>query len=356
MSSSEQRALHGEQSVRQSLITNTGIFIAKFTVFMLTGSAAMFADGMHSLADVINALYRYHGIWSSQNRPDHVHPYGYERQRFVFADRSAFIVLTLGGIFPIIHGYMDLYHPYAILMPAATIAVFSFSGFMESLQVKKALAEVRGQAKQRGLTPWHYYREGTDVMSIAALTEAAVGIAGAAIGIVGISLAWYTQNSIYDASASMLIASSVASASLFIMHKNSARLVGTTLPLHLALKITSSLQEDACVLAIYDVKTEVYGVTSARYKAEVEFNPEWITRKYMRMGTSESRTQDFVGQLTAATQHQESFGQHATDIILRNNAEFLVALCTELKRLESMVRAQLKENGFEKIHVDLEPW
>ena len=44
------------------------------------------------------------------------------------------------------------------------------------------------------------------------------------------------------------------------------------------------------------------------------------------------------------------------DFMMRNNAIFLANLCSELKRMEKLVKDELRKAGYTGVHVDLEPW
>lgn len=350
----------GLKSVKQSFFTNLGIFGTKLSVWILTGSAAMFADCMHSFADVCNATYRYYGIHMSQATPTAKHPYGQERRRFVFADRSASGVLVLGGILPLIHGLHEFNTPHELLLPGATIAVFCVSAFLESLQVKKAYAEIQAQAKEKDMSVLQYLKGGSEMMSISTFTEAGIGIVGSSIGIIGVLAAWSTGVVMYDNLSGIMIAGSVCCAAGFLLRKNEEQLVGCTLPIDLVVRITERILEEKVVTSVHDIKTEVYGVTAVRYKAEIQFNAEAITRRYSEVQTvpspeAEQMTQDFR-RLTEGAPTEQQAQEQVEDFVMRNNALFLANLCMEVRRVEKIVKTELQSAGYSGIHIDLEPY
>jgi hypothetical protein len=109
----------------------------------------------------------------------------------------------------------------------------------------------------------------------------------------------------YDAAASVFIASSVVVGSSALLTKTAKALVGETLPVDVVDYLIFKLEEDVMINSVHDVKTEVarnpnpieccaeltvehgfcqvLGVDTVRFKAEIEFNAEAITRKTMNL-------------------------------------------------------------------------
>lgn len=348
----------GLKAVQQSLYTNVGICSTKMSVWWFTGSAAMLADAMHSMADVMNALLRYYGIFQSEHGADAHHPYGHERRRFVFTDRSASTVLVFGCMFPLWHGWQELFIARELLFPGATIAVFFVSAFLESLQVRKAYGELKVQADQKQMTVYQYYKTGSEMMSISTFTEACVGMLGSTVGIVGVWAAWVTGSVLWDGLSGMGIASLVGMAAIFLLRKNEEQLVGCTLPIEVVVHLTQQILEDDVVTSVHDIKTEIYGIGAVRYKAEIHFNAEAITRRYSGLGTIPSpEAEKLVTELNMLLAGDNAEAQmKVEDWLMRNNARFLDNLGLELKRVEHIIREHLQTLGYKTIHIDLEPW
>ena len=58
------------------------MFAAKAAAAALTGSAALFAETLHSLADTGNQLLLLTGLRRARRRPDAAHPFGYGAELF----------------------------------------------------------------------------------------------------------------------------------------------------------------------------------------------------------------------------------------------------------------------------------
>merc|ERR1719401_1472534 len=85
------------------------------------------------------------------------------------------------------------------------------------------------------------------------------------------------------------MASSVGAVSLGLLHRSGEALLGRTLPMKRVELIVERLEERATIFAVYDVKTEVVGTDTVRFKAEVHFNSEAITKCILQIGSAPKR-------------------------------------------------------------------
>jgi len=74
----------------------------------------MFAEVIHSLADLINQLILAFGIYKSSQEPDTDHPYGYMNMRYVSSLISGVGIFCVGSGLSIYHGIEGIIHPQPI--------------------------------------------------------------------------------------------------------------------------------------------------------------------------------------------------------------------------------------------------
>lgn len=67
----------GKKTTIVSALTNVFLALLKTTMGILSGSAALLADGIHSVADLLSDLFAYGMIKISHEGPDEDHPYGH---------------------------------------------------------------------------------------------------------------------------------------------------------------------------------------------------------------------------------------------------------------------------------------
>src|ERR1041384_3494903 len=107
----------GLKAIVAALLANTGIAITKFIAFLFSGSSAMLAESVHSLADAGNQLLLIIGGRRSKREADASHPFGYGRTRYVYAFIVAIILFSVGGVFSIYEGVDKIQHPHPLEVP-----------------------------------------------------------------------------------------------------------------------------------------------------------------------------------------------------------------------------------------------
>ena len=349
----------GLRSIQQGLVSNGLIAVFKSIIFGLTGSSAIFADLCHSSADVANYAYRYHTVVRAERKKaDKTHPYGYARLRDVAADRSFFVLLSLGGVLPLFHAVREFLGANVVLGAALSssalglsLAMFAVSGYLELVACRAAVREIRTLAGSSGDFS-DYIRRGSDVMPVATFLESGTGVFAAGLGSLGVVASFVTGNALFDLAASAVMASSVLGVSGFLLGRSQEALIGRTVPMEVVRAVTELLEKQGSVVAVYDVKTEILGAETVRFKAEIEFNAEEITKKRLDLAKNPESLKFTLNSL--ATLNNEKF----EDWVMKNDAMFLLALTAELKNLEVLIRGEIADSlvGCKNIHVDLEPW
>src|ERR671932_2927762 len=98
-------------SVLAALGANTAIAVAKGTAAALTGSPALFAETLHTVADAGNEVFLYVAIRRSRHPADPSHPFGYGPERYYWALLAAIGMFVVGGAVSVWDGIHALLHP-----------------------------------------------------------------------------------------------------------------------------------------------------------------------------------------------------------------------------------------------------
>src|SRR5687768_12160815 len=104
----------GTKAIIAALGANLGIAVTKFIAFFLTGSSSMLAEGIHSVADSGNQALLLLGGKRAQRKATSQHPFGYGRERYVYAFIVSIVLFSVGGLFALYEGYHKWSHPAAI--------------------------------------------------------------------------------------------------------------------------------------------------------------------------------------------------------------------------------------------------
>src|SRR3954467_13241848 len=97
-------------SVTISVATNSAIAFAKGFGWMVTGSPTLFAETIHSLADVGNQVLLKVGEVRGRRAPDRLHPFGTAQEKYFWALVSAVSVFFIGCGVNVYHGISSLQH------------------------------------------------------------------------------------------------------------------------------------------------------------------------------------------------------------------------------------------------------
>ena len=98
-------------SVSIAIGTNTAIAISKGIGWFLTGSPTLFAETVHSIADVGNQVLLKIGEVRGRRGPDDEHPFGHGQEKFFWALVSAVSVFFIGCGINLAHGIHALLYP-----------------------------------------------------------------------------------------------------------------------------------------------------------------------------------------------------------------------------------------------------
>ena len=98
----------GTKAVVAALLANTGIAITKFIAFALTGFSSMLAEAIHSVADAGNQGLLLLGGKKAKKEATPQHPFGFGRERYIYAFIVSIVLFSVGGLFAL----YEAYHKY----------------------------------------------------------------------------------------------------------------------------------------------------------------------------------------------------------------------------------------------------
>jgi solute carrier family 30 (zinc transporter), member 9 len=325
-------------AVYSALIGNTLVMTGKFIAFFATGSSAMLSEAIHSLADVSNQALLALGIARSRKLPDRDHPYGYARERYIWALISAVGIFFLGCGLTLYHGVHTMLNPRPIQDYDIAFITLLFSFIVEGSTLAIAVKAIRQVAHKEKQTFMQHLREGSDPMGVAVVLEDSAAVLGVVIASLGLFLTHLTQNSFWDSLATILIAILLGFVAIFLTVRTKGLLIGMAIPLAERTKILKILKSDPIVEKVYDVKTAIIGANNHRFKAEVEFDGEKIARKYLQ-----SLDVSAIAEKITTDEELEKF-------LIRYGDHIIGVLGDEIDRLEAKIKEQIPSIR----HIDIE--
>src|ERR1700682_145157 len=211
-------------SVSISIATNTAIAAAKGFGWAVTGSPTLFAETIHSVADVVNQVLLKVGEVRGRGGPDAAHPFGRGQEKFFWALVSAVSVFFIGCGLNLYHGVHALISPSAIEpFTPLVLGLLLFALALESFTFGVALREVGG---------WKSIaRNRNNTTVLAVLLEDAVALLGILLTLIvaGVSFLWGSYPA-FDAAVAIAVGALLGLMAIFLAAINRRLLIDSSDP------------------------------------------------------------------------------------------------------------------------------
>jgi cation diffusion facilitator family transporter len=187
----------GTRAILAALAANLGIAVTKFLAWALTGSSSMLAESIHSVADSGNQALLLLGGKRATRKATPEHPFGYGRERYIYAFIVSIVLFSVGGLFALYEAYHKIQHregihewqwvPITVLVIAIGLETYSFkTAIQESNHV-------------RGGVSWvDFVRRAKAPELPVVLLEDAGALLGLVFALFGVSLTLITGNGVWD--------------------------------------------------------------------------------------------------------------------------------------------------------------
>ncbi|HEX4510686.1 MAG TPA: cation diffusion facilitator family transporter [Burkholderiaceae bacterium] len=211
-------------SVLVALAGNVLVAVTKSIAAVVTGSAAMLSEALHSLVDTGNELLLLYGMRSARKRADRDHPTGYGRELYFWSFIVALLVFALGAGVSVFQGVRRILDPVPIEQPLVSEVVLGLSFLFEGWSL---IVSWRKFGADKGDLGWYeaVVRSKNPPLFMVLLEDSAalVGIVIAAGGTVLSANAGLLRA---DGTASVLIGLVLAGVSLVLARESKSLLIG----------------------------------------------------------------------------------------------------------------------------------
>jgi cation diffusion facilitator family transporter len=184
-----------------ALGANAGIAVTKFAAAAYTGSGAMLAEAIHSVADTANQLLLLLGLKRAGVAASVEHPLGYHRVTYFYGMMVALLLFLVGGLFSIYEGWHRLHAGEPLHNPAVALGVLGIAIVLESISLWGAMREIRKVQAGRSFLRWFRETRQSELMVVAGEDIAALG--GLVLAFIAVLATMATGNPLYDALGSI---------------------------------------------------------------------------------------------------------------------------------------------------------
>ncbi|MDE2430682.1 MAG: cation diffusion facilitator family transporter, partial [Burkholderiales bacterium] len=240
-----------------ALGANGGIAVAKFSAALFTGSGAMLAEAIHSMADCINQIFLLIGLKEAKRPVDDAHPMGYGRVVYFWAMMVALLLFFLGGAFSVMEGMERFQHPEPIKNPAIAVTILGISVLLEGFSLYGAMSEIRKIANGKTFLQWFRETRQSELMVVAG--EDIAALAGLTVALFSVALTVITGNPVWDAIGSMIVGCLLMLVAFFVVREVKAMITGESAAPEVNAAIRKHIESHAQVEEVVNLITLQWG-------------------------------------------------------------------------------------------------
>lgn len=236
-----------------ALGANFAIFVAKAIAAVITGSGAMLAEAVHSLADCGNQGLLLLGINQAKRPPSPEYPLGYGKAIYFWSFLVALMLFSVGGMFSLYEGIHKLSSNEPLTSPWIAIGVLVFGIVVESISMRACMLEVNKARGTRSL--WQWFRTSRQVELVVIFGEDLAALLGLVFALFAVVLSMVTGNPVWDAIGTLFIGALLIVVAIFISVEVKAMLIGQSVDPVVAQNMRAFFDEREEIDTVYNLVT-----------------------------------------------------------------------------------------------------
>jgi cation diffusion facilitator family transporter len=284
----------GTRAVIAALLANIGIAITKFIAFLLTGFSSMLAESIHSVADSGNQALLLLGGRRAQRRATPQHPFGYGRERYIYAFIVTIVLFSVGGLFALYEAYHKWQHPEVHrdwwYVPVVVLVV---AIVLESFSLRTAIQEsnhVRGNASWKD-----FVRHAKAPELPVVLLEDIGALFGLVFALFGVVMTLITGDGRWDAVGTAMIGILLVTIAIILAIETKSLLIGEAASPENIRKIERALLGGGQIDRIIHMRTLHLGPDELLVAAKVAVHPRDTAEELTRdINQAEDRIREEV--------------------------------------------------------------
>ncbi|GAA4728991.1 cation diffusion facilitator family transporter [Modestobacter marinus] len=250
---------------------NLAIAAAKLAGGLVSHSSAMLSEAAHSLADTVTEVLLFVALKRGHRAADARHPFGYGRETYFWAFLASLCTFAVGAGFSVYQGIETIREGEEQGSPTISYIVLAVSFVLEGSSLLKAVRQVRGEARSRGVSPRRYLRRTTDTTLKAVTFEDSAALIGLVLAALGLFLEHVTGNPLWDGISAILIGVLLIAVAWSLARANVSLLIGQSVPDSVREQLRAEIAGLEQVDAVPFLLTSVIGPGQLIVSAKVDF-------------------------------------------------------------------------------------
>ena len=284
----------GTKAIIAALAANLGIAATKLIAWLLTGSSSMLAESIHSVADSGNQALLLVGGKRAERTATPEHPFGYGRERYIYAFIVSIVLFSVGGLFALYEAWHKIQHPEPITAwrwVPVTVLVVAIA--LESYSFRTAIVESN---HSRGSISWvNFVRRAKAPELPVVLLEDAGALVGLVFALFGVVLTLLTGNGVWDGIGTAAIGLLLVTIAAILALETKSLLLGEGANPEEIDKIEDAIMAGAGVERIIHMKTLHLGPEELLVAAKIAVQPSELASDVARhINETEARIREAV--------------------------------------------------------------
>ena len=243
----------GTRAIIAALSANLAIAASKFVAFAFSGSSSMLAEGVHSLADSGNQALLLIGGKKAKRAANDEHPFGYGRERYIYAFLVSIVLFSVGGMFALYEGYEKIRHPHAVEHWYWPVGVLLFAIVAEGSSFRTAMKESN---HTRGSLSWiEFIRRAKAPELPIVLLEDFGALIGLVLALAGVGIALATDDGTWDGIGTLCIGTLLITIALVLAAETKSLLLGEGAGPESLARIRAAIVDGDTVTGIIHMRT-----------------------------------------------------------------------------------------------------
>ena len=285
-----------KKAILAAFFANLGIAVAKVAAAIITGSASMLAEAIHSFADTGNQGLLFLGGRRAAKPADQNHQFGYGAERFFWAFVVALVLFTLGALFSIYEGYDKLTSPHEVDSPLVAFVVLGVAVVLEGLSLRTAVREANEHRNGRSWLAFIRLTKNPELPVV--LLEDTGALAGLVLALCGLALAVLTDEPRFDAVGSLAIGVLLAVIAIVLAVEMKSLLIGESALGATERQIQTALETSPEVRSVIHMRTLQLGPEEVLLAAKLDFAVGDVQTLATAIDAVEARIRDACGEVT----------------------------------------------------------
>ena len=244
----------GKKAILAAMFANIGIAITKFIAFLLTSSSSMLAESVHSVADSSNQALLLLGGKRARRAATPEHPFGYGRERYIYAFIVAIVLFSIGGLFALYEGWHKLQDPHPIdSWKWVPVLVLVVAIGLESFSFRTAIVESN---HVRGDQSWvEFVRRAKAPELPVVLLEDLGALVGLVLALFGVGLTLITDDGVWDGVGTVCIGVLLVVIAVILALETKSLLLGESATAEQVRQIDAALAAEPLVERVIHMRT-----------------------------------------------------------------------------------------------------